>query len=150
MLETNLAFSLGVFLEDALKETRFPTKSGCAVRAPRVFDGYLPPKRSLPDDDFPFVIVRAEDGSSELGKTTVTVSLIIGCYTTETDGYAYCMEIMQKIRLALCQLENQTLDRRFQLEFPITWSNVGEQPYPQWQLVMTTKWVFNTPEMANF
>ncbi|MGN1149406.1 MAG: hypothetical protein ACI4SY_01730 [Sutterella sp.] len=150
MLETNLAFSLGVFLEDALKETRFPTKSGSVIRAPKVFNGYLPPKRSQLDDDFPFVIVRAEDGTSDRGQTTATVSLIIGCYSEETDGYAYCLEIMEKIRLALCQLECQTLDRRFQLEFPITWANVTEQPYPQWQLVMTTKWVFNTPEMANF
>ena len=42
MLETNLALALGVFIEDVLKDTRFPTKSGCAVRAPKVFDGYLP------------------------------------------------------------------------------------------------------------
>lgn len=150
MLERNLALSLGVFIEDALKDTRFPTKTKDVIRAPKVFDGYLPPKKTLPDDDFPFVVVRADAGTSDRGQTTVTVSLIIGCYTTETDGYAHCLEIMEKIRLALCKMENQTLDRRYQLEFPITWSNVPEQPYPQWQLEMTTKWTFNTPQLANF
>lgn len=150
MQETNLALALGAFVTEALKETRFPTKTKGLMRAPTVFDGYLPPKRTLPDDDFPFVIVRAEEGTSFRGQTTVTVSLIIGCYTTETDGYSHCLTIMEKLRTAFCQLESQTLDRRFQLEFPITWSNIPEQPYPQWQLEMTTKWTFNTPEAANF
>ena len=147
MLETDLAIALGEFVEDALKDTRYPTKDGCE-KPPKVVDGYLPPKRTDTEDDYP--IVRAEDGTSEMGRTMVTVSLIVGCYSTETDGYARCLEIMQKLRLALCQMECQTLDRRYQLSFPITWSNVSEQPYPYWQIVMTTKWVFNTPQLTNF
>ncbi len=149
MIETNLAIALGVFIEDALKELRLKTKKG-ELRAPQIVDGYLPPKRTLEDDDFPFVIVRAEEGTSFMGQTSVTVSLIVGCYTTETDGYAHCMEIMQRIRAALCQMPEQTLDERFQLEFPIVWRNFPEQPYPQWQLEMTTKWTFNTPQLTNF
>lgn len=150
MIETKLTIALGLFIEDALKEVRLPTKAKDDLRPPKVFDGYLPPKRTLPDEDFPFVVVRAEGGTSDRGQTTVTVSLIIGCYTTETDGYARCMEVMQKIRLALCQMESQTLDNRYQLQFPIEWNNVPEQPYPQWQIQMSTKWVFNTPELTNF
>ena len=149
MIETNLAIALGVFIEDAIKELRLKTKKG-ELRAPQIVDGYLPPKRTLEDDDFPFVIVRAEEGTSFMGQTSVTVALIIGCYTTETDGYAHCMEIMQRIRSALCQMPEQTLDERFQLEFPIVWRNAPEQPYPQWQLEMTTKWTFNTPQLTNF
>ena len=149
MIETNLAIALGVFIEGALKDLRLKTKKG-ELRAPQVVDGYLPPKRTLDDDDFPFVIVRAEEGVSDMGQTVVTISLIVGCYTTETDGYAHCMEIMQRIRFALCRMPNQTLAGRYQLEFPITWRNTPEQPYPQWQLEMTTKWVFNTPQLTNF
>ena len=154
MLETNLALELGVFIEDALKDLRLPTKKEGVLRPPKVFDGYLPPKRSLrgkdeENDDFPFVVVRVDDGISERGMTTATVSLIVGCYTTETDGYAHCLEVVQRIRLALCQLENHTLNKRFQLVFPIEWNNVPEQPYPQWQLEMTTKWAFSTPELSN-
>lgn len=149
MVESNLVLDLGIFIEDALKGLRLQTKKG-ELRAPQVVDGYLPPKRTLEDDDFPFVIVRAEGGTSELEVTTVTVSLIIGCYTTETDGYAHCLEIMQRIRLALCQLPCRVLKRRYQLEYPISWSNVPEHPYPQWQLEMTTKWIINTPQMTDF
>lgn len=147
MIETDLALSLGIFVEQVLKDLRLPTKTPDHFKAPTIFDGYLPPKRAMGDDDFPFVIVRAEDGMSERGKTIVTIALIIGCYTTETDGYAHCLEIMQRIRTALCELPAQTLAKKYQLAFPITWNNVPDQPYPQWQIEMTTKWVFNTPQM---
>ena len=150
MIETNLALALGELIEEALQEYRLPTKTKNTMRPPRVFDGYLPPKRALDEEDFPFVIVRAEEGVSERGKTMVTIAFIIGCYSTETDGYAYCLEVMQRIRQVLCELPSQTLAKRYQLTFPMTWSNVPNQPYPQWQLEMTTKWIFNTPEMTQW
>lgn len=150
MIETKLLIDLGVFIEDVVKDYRMPTKTPGNLRAPQIIDGYLPPKRSTPDDDFPFVIVRAEEGIAQQGQTQVTVSLIIGTYTTETDGYAHCLEIMQRIRTALCQLPNQTLNARYQLAFPIEWRNVPDQPYPQWIIEMTTRWVMNTPALTNF
>lgn len=149
MIETNLAIALGIFIEDAVKDLRLPTKKG-ELRAPQVVDGYLPPKQTLEEDDFPFVIVRAEGGVSEMEITTVTVSLIIGCHTTETDGYVRCLEVMQRIRKALCELPYRVLDKRYQLEYPISWANIPAQPYPQWQIEMTTKWVINTPQMTDF
>ena len=150
MIETNLALALGELIEEALKEQRLPTKTKDTLRPPVIFDGYLPPKRALDEDDFPFVIVRAEAGISNRGKTEVTVAFIIGCYSTETDGYTYCMQIMEQIRRMICELPSQTLAKRYQLQFPITWNNVPNQPYPQWQLEMTTKWVFNTPQLGGF
>lgn len=150
MIETNLTIAMGLFIEDVVKDLKLPTKDNPEGRAPRVIDGYLPPKRAVPEMDFPFVIVRAEDGTSDMGRTEVTVSLIIGCYTTETDGYARCLGVMERIRHAMCDLPNQTLDDRYQLTFPIEWRNVPEQPYPYWQIEMTTKWTFNTPTLVNF
>lgn len=150
MVETNLVLDLGVFLEDVVKEYQLPTKTEGMTRAPRIIDGYLPPKRATDGDDFPFIIVRAEEGISHMGRTEVTVSFIIGTYTTETDGYAHCLEIMQRIRTALTQLPNQTLNARYQLAFPIEWRNVPDQPYPQWIIEMTTHWVMNTPALTQF
>ena len=150
MVETKLVLDLGIFLEEVVKDLRMPTKTEGVRRSPKVIDGYLYPKRSTGDDDFPFVIVRAEEGTSHPGRTQVSVSFIIGTYTTETDGYALCLEIMQRIRTALCQLPNQTLNARYQLEFPIEWRNVPDQPYPQWLIEMTTHWVMNTPALTEF
>ena len=150
MIETNLALTLGVFLEKVLRDLRLPTKNPKCKKPPTVFDGYLPPKRALGEEDFPFVIVRAEEGVSERGQTVVTVAFVIGCYSTETDGYAYCLEIMQRIRQALCELPAQTLAKKYQLAFPITWNNVPDQPYPQWQLEMTTKWEFSSSQMTQW
>lgn len=149
MLETNLSKALCEFVAKATEGFRLQTKDG-ELRAPRIIEGYLPPKRAKDDDDFPFVVVRYEEGSSEQGATDATFSLIIGCYTTEPDGYIYCMQVMERLRLALCEMENQTLDERFQLSFPIRYKNVDEQPYPHWQLEMTTQWTFNTPQLINF
>ena len=78
MVETKLVLDLGVFLEEVVKDYRMLTKSGGQVRPPKIIDGYLPPKRSTDDDDFPFVIVRAEEGISQPGSTQVSVSFIIG------------------------------------------------------------------------
>ena len=150
MVETKLVLDLGIFVEEVVKDYRMPTKTPGIERPPKIIDGYLPPKRSTADDDFPFVIVRAEEGKSLMGRTSVEVSLIIGTYTTETDGYAHCLEIMQRIRGALCQLPNQTLNARYQLEFPIEWRNIPDQPYPQWIIEMTTHWVMNTPALTDF
>ena len=150
MVETKLVLDLGIFIEDVVKDFRMKTKTEGHRRPPKVIDGYLPPKRATEEDDFPFVIVRAEEGISQPGSTQVSVSFIIGAYTTETDGYAHCLEIMQRIRTALCQLPNQTLNARYQLEFPIEWRNVPDQPYPQWLIEMTTHWVMNTPALTNF
>ena len=150
MLETRLVIDLGIFIEEVVKDFRMRTKTEGGNRNPQIINGYLPPKRSTAEDDFPFIIVRAEEGISQMGRTSVMVSLIIGAYTTETDGYSHCLEIMQRIRTALCQLPNQTLNARYQLEFPIEWRNVPDQPYPQWLIEMTTHWVMNTPALTDF
>lgn len=152
MIESNLSIALGLYIEDALKEMRLPSKSkdkDVTFRAPTVWQGYLPPKRSARDDDAPFVLVRVEDTTAERGQTNVTVAIIIGCHTTETDGYLQCLSIYQRIRRALIQLPCQTLDGRYQLGFPIKGNNVADQPYPYWQFEMTTNWILKTVEMTN-
>lgn len=149
MVENRLIEELCEFLGEAVKDFSMPTKSG-EERPPKIVNGYLPPKRSNGDDDFPFVVVRPDQGTSDRGATEVVVSLIIGCYTDEFDGYKYCLNILNRIRYALATMENQTLANKYQLQFPVTWENPADQPYPQWQIDMTTRWIFNTPQLSNF
>ncbi len=148
MLELTLAGELRSFLADVLANVGTEDKNGDIV-TPRIVDAYLPPKQSSEADDFPFVIVRPEDGSLERDYVDVTVGIIIGCYSKEYDGYGFCLIVMERIRAALAMLPAQTLARRFQLLFPIEWENLPEQPYPLWQLTMTTKWRMRAPEIEN-
>lgn len=145
MIENLLTKALREKIEEIVKDYRLPVENG-EPRCPQVINGYLPPKRSGADDDFPFIIVRAEGGKSEEEQTEITIALIIGCYSDEYNGHEHCINIMTRIRLALASMENHVLDKRFVLQFPIEWELLREQPYPQWQLEMTTHWVYNTPQ----
>ena len=149
MLETNLSRTLREFVEKAVEGFRLETKDG-ELKAPQVVEGYLPLKRSTDNDDYPFVVVRHEDSKSDLGQTEVTMSLIIGCYTQEMVGHLYCLQVFEVLRRALCEMPFQTLDERYQLAFPIECKNIPDQPWPYWQLEMTTHWVFNTPQLFDF
>lgn len=145
MIENLLVQSLMAFITKAVRDFRLPVKNG-EPRAPKVFDGYLPPKRSGSDDDYPLVVVRYESGSVDLEQTEAKVSIIVGCYTEEFDGHTYCLNVMSRIRLALAQMPNNILDGKFVLQYPITLENTPEQPYPYWQTSMETTWAYNTPQ----
>jgi hypothetical protein len=145
MIENLLTAELRDFINNAVKDYRLPVKDG-EGRAPQIINGYLPPKRSSDDDDFPFVIVRAEAGNCEREQTEITVAIIIGCYTKEYNGHEYCLNVMTRIRNALCSMENNILANKYVLQFPISWEVPQNQPWPQWQLDMTTHWDFNTPQ----
>ena len=156
MIEVSLTKALREFIATAVKDFRLPVEKG-ESRAPQVLNGELPPKQyvepnqSERKDDFPFVVVRPEGAVTEREKTEVNVSIIIGCYTKEFDGHDYCLNVMSKIRNALVSMENGTLNEKYILQFPIEWDNLPQHPWPQWQIIMTTRWVFNTPQaITNF
>lgn len=148
MIETELARAVGVFVEDTVKDLRLPMEEG-EPQPIQVYDGYLPLKDVDGMDEHPFIVVRAQKGVSEEESTVVTVDLVIGCYTTETDGYARCLEVMQRLRTAFCQLPGRILAERYPLVFPIEWNNMQEQLYPQWQIIMTTQWLVRTPQFVD-
>lgn len=147
MIVNHLTEALRNKIADAVKDYRLPVKNG-KMRCPNVFNGYLPPKRSGVVDDFPFVVVRADEGkiSRTDGEAETTVSIIIGCYTDEFDGHEYCINVMQRISAALSTLPDDTLDDRYILQDPIEWRLLEEQPYPQWQLDMSTTWKYCAPQ----
>lgn len=147
MIEQELTKSLRKFIENAVKDFRLPVEHG-EIRAPIIINGFLPPKQTKNDDDFPFVVVRPERAASDVELTEVTVSIIIGCYAKDYDGHEYCLNVMTRIRNALATMENGNLDDKYILNFPIEWDIVPEQPWPQWQLDMTTRWSFNTPRVT--
>ena len=81
MVENNRKEAIRALVKDAVKDLLLPTqpkdpKDEPGLREPQVINNYLPPKRSGEALDFPFVLVRAERGSSTQDQTTVTVVLV--------------------------------------------------------------------------
>ena len=151
MVENELTRAIRELVAEAVKNFALPTKPerGFAegeLRAPQVVNGYLPPKRTGQKDDFPFVLVRADEGATEQDSTEVRVSIIVGTYSEEYDGHEYCLNVMSRIRTALCSLPGMVLANRYRLKHPIKWSTYAEQPYPYRQLDMQTTWDIRTPQ----
>lgn len=144
MVENELTRAIRAFLSEVLKDYAFPTKSG-PTRAPQVINGYLPPKRTGSEDDFPFVLVRADEGTSDQESTEVKVAIIIGTYSTDYDGHEYCLNVLARLRSALTSLPGLLLAGRYQLRLPLMWTTYADQPYPQWQLDIQTSWLIRTP-----
>lgn len=146
MVENLLTKAIREKIAEAVKDFRLPVKHGEA-RAPQVVNGYLVPKRTTAQDDFPFVIVRPVSGKRDVEETEVEVAIIVGCYSEEFDcGYEYCVNVMSRISHAFAAMENNILAGRYVLRFPISWELVSEQPAPQWQLEMKTTWIYRTPQ----
>lgn len=145
MVENNLTRALIAKIEAALDGTRLPTKGG-EYRKPQVINGFLAPDQK-DNESRPFVIVRPESGNIAMDETTTVVSIIIAGYAQDMDGYEDCLSVFARIRDALTTMPSQTLDKRFVLDFPIAWRMDDKQPWPQWQVDMTTRWRTLTPEI---
>lgn len=130
---------------EAVKDLVLPVKNG-NPRPPKVVDGYLPPKRSGADDDFPMVLVRPESGETEREENKISAVLIVGCYSEEFDGYKHCVNVMERIKSALAMMKNETLADKWALQYPMKWRLTEEQPYPLWQLEMELSFASRAPQ----
>lgn len=148
MNEVELTRAIRELVENAVKDYILPSKAQNNGRGVDVINSYLPPKRSgvKDEDEPPFVVVKLENSECAADKTTAEVTITAGCYTTEYDGHEYCLNIVSRIRNAICSLPFGTLANRYQLEYPLNISLPDEQPYPYWQADITTRWVYNTPQ----
>lgn len=145
MVTNFLTKALRELCEQAVKDFRLPTKDGKTLRAPRIVNGFLPPKRSTDVDDFPFVLVRPEQCTTDRESEEVRVNIIVGCYSEEYDGFEYGVNVVERIKEKICTLPAETLAQRYQMRYPVKWTMVPEQPWPQWQIDMETIWIFNSP-----
>jgi hypothetical protein len=145
MVTNFLTKALRELCAQAVKDFRLPTKDGETLRAPQIVNGFLPPKRSTDLDDFPFVLVRPEQCTTERESEEVRVNIIVGCYSQEYDGFEYGVNVVERIKEKICTLPAETLAQRYQMRYPIKWTMVPEQPWPQWQIDMETIWIFNSP-----
>ena len=145
MVTNFLTKALRELCKQAVKDFRLPTKDGKTLRAPQIVNGFLPPKRSSEHDDFPFVLVRPEQSTTDRQSEEVRVNIIVGCYSEEYDGFEYGVNVVERIAEKICTLPAETLAQRYQMRYPVKWTMVPEQPWPQWQIDMETIWIFNSP-----
>ncbi len=160
MHEIYLTQALREFLEKTLENFKMETSyfdcdGNVIYESPRVINGYAPPKESRDEKDYSFVVVRPMRGSADIDATEIKVDIIIGCFypiedcdgcvVRPYDGHDLCLNVMGRIRTALCELPERTLNRKYQLRLPTEWDLPEEHPYPFWQIVLSTTWLINTP-----
>lgn len=145
MTENHLTQALRAFLAEALKDFSYLAQDGRTEGAPKIVNGFLPPKKEPDGRDWPFVVVRPVEGSIDEEETSISVEIIVGCWSREFEGYEYSLNVLSRIRNALTMLPARTLDHRFRLDFPIKWELQADQPYPSWTTVMITDWILRTP-----
>lgn len=134
-------------IREALKDLRLEADAkGQASRPPTVIDGYLPPKRSKDESEFPFVLVRPVEGSiAEGGFLQAKIAIIVGVFTEDMEGHSDALIVFQRILQSV--QERPILDNRYTLQYPVNWELFEDQKYPFWQLVATTEWTVPTPVM---
>lgn len=130
-------------VREATQNLELETPDG-DCRPPQVINGFAPPKRSEEEAVQPFVLVCPAEGSiGNDGFHRVKMSIIVGIYTEDFEGHEQLLTVSHKIMQSL--RERPTLADRYTLEYPITWDEMYDQPYPYWQLLMITQWTIPTP-----
>lgn len=149
MQEMELCRDLRARLADVTQHLQLEADSNLIeYKAPRIVDGFLPPARSRgpkeEEPEFPFIIVRPSAGQTNASRaTTATVKIMVGCYDEDYDGHQYALLVLAAIRRGL--MEQPTVGSVFRLEMPFEWELPDDQPWPQWQLEITTRWTIATP-----
>ncbi len=150
MVENLLAKAIRNFLAEKLKDFLLPCEIDGQGKSLQIINGYLPPrttKEKVTDEDlYPFVLVRPESAETDRESTVVTVAIIIGTYSKEAIGHEYALNVMARIREALCTLPDLQLERKYQLEFPIKWEGYDSPAWPFWQIDMKTEWIIRSPK----
>ena len=132
MTATELLWSLGIELSDALRNAKLPTeyaKKAEELRGINVYQQYIPADLFANDNYYPCVVaewVGTEDRIS--GGCTLNVALSIGVYAKEEDGWQDAFHIMDLIRQRL--LTKRVIGKKFRLEGEVVWQPAEQQPTP--------------------
>ena len=126
-----------------------PFETKTEARAPRVFDGWLPPKASSDEERFPFLIVRLKSGSDSAAgadeNATVAVKIIVGLYSDTDQGFFDALSVIDAVRADL-GAEPEIEGTGYQHVGPLTWEIPEEQPRPEWFGTITTNWQVPRPQ----
>lgn len=127
--------SLREWLEAITQEMRYQVKAPQGqqpeMRAPVIFDGYMPPKdRNQPVDEYPFVMPRCTGWRSEEDGKKADVIIYVGTHLQQGDGYRDALQLLERINTQL--RKTPVIANKYRVELPITAEVPDEQPYPEW------------------
>lgn len=140
---------LVAFFTKELAEMRLQTKDDSVLKAPTVYDGYLPPKKNArrgeedtEQDDYPYVIVRFLHEEDDLkDENIMNFRFIIGTYSKdERQGWRDTLHVMNRMKFVLKEVGSIGPGA---LTGKIESALFEEQMKPIWHGVMEVK--FATP-----
>jgi len=120
-------------LKEATSTLQLETPKG-VFRAPQVVDGYLPtknPKDTEATEDFPYVIARYLNDTSNDEGAMAQVKVICGTYSEDDQrGWRDLLNLTNAIKTYL--LSHRLLGGCFSIELPLKREFPEEQPAPEW------------------
>ena len=152
-----LCDELRKFIEKQIEQLPVQKKDS-GQSPPKVLVGWLPPKTAgaKDTDDYPFIRIlplNGEDNNGPMGgEGQCTLSILVGCWAEDPEGWRDSVNLMQRIRLALLALPGQTLANRYRIAEQensriVEWRVFEDQPYPQW--LAEIKVTFHVPVVTS-
>lgn len=139
-----LCDAIAAVLGDALSQNFYERSDGTHQMTPKVVKTFYPPKRTMKDDDSPYLYIVPTDGQQDGEfRNTCTVQIYVGIRSESFEGFNYVFSALEVIKQALLSKPAQTITHNgmtFTLAWPFKWTYPAEQAYPLWQIGITTNW----------
>lgn len=142
MTQVELMENVAVFLDEIVKEYETKQSDGTYTRI-RVYPGYLPIKTNAKESESCIysLVLECED-KDEQSEAKLEIGFSI-CDSDPTDGWRSLFNLMEHVRQAL--LKKRTIANKHRLILPIKSKVADEQPFPQWQGLMTVSYTLGKP-----
>ena len=112
-----------------------------------IYNGFVPTKAQN-KSVFPYISIFLTGGDVDIERCNCKVQFDIGVYD-ENDNRSL-FNIIRRILNALSSLDNWTLDKKFVLNFPFSWTVLDENKHPYHQASILTSWSWYAPRPQNF
>lgn len=133
------------YLEVEIQNSIGLTNENDVVAIPKVFNGYLPMKRSGNKDkdreDYPYIIIRLKKASDDFETNTLSVQLILGVYRNDETGWIDLLHLYDVVRKSLL---GKRIFEAAVLEPPLELEIDESQGLPQFVGVINTKFSLAT------
>lgn len=142
MTQVELMENLAAFLKNVVREYESQQSDGSYTPI-TVYSGYLPVKTNAKESEscIYVLVLECEDGDEQsAAKAEIGFSIIDG---DTSEGWRSLFNLMEHVRQAL--LKKRTVANKHRLILPIKSKVADEQPFPQWQGLMTVSYTLGKP-----